>query len=56
MNVIKFQAPVNARAAEADIVEAIKVACYAYAGVVSVAQVLGCLEIAKAEILAEANQ
>lgn len=50
MNVIKFDAPVNARAAEAAIVEALKAVLYQYAGVVSVAQAIGCIEIAKSEL------
>jgi len=55
MNLIKFDAPVNARAAEAEIVNAIKEAIYKFSDVVTVAQAIGCLEIVKAEIYEEAK-
>ena len=56
MNVIKFDAPVNARAAEVEIVDALKAVLYKYAGVVTVAQALGCIEIAKAELYWEQTE
>ena len=51
MNIVKFSPPANARQAEALVVERIKAAVYEYSGVISVAQAIGCLEIAKREIV-----
>ena len=56
MNVIKFDAPISAREAESEIVDAVKDALYKYAGVITVAQALGCLEIVKQEICQQETQ
>ena len=53
MEVIKFQGRLNARDAEAQIVDAIKAELYKYAGLITVAQAIGCLEIVKQEIQGE---
>lgn len=55
MIVLKFEPPINAQEAEADIVAAIKAALYKYSNVITVAQAVGCLEIAKSEILRDAE-
>jgi hypothetical protein len=51
-NVIQFVKPTNYHA-EAELLQAIKTTVYCYAGTLSVAQVLGVLQIVKEEIYGE---
>lgn len=55
LRVVDFGNVPSAKAAEALIVNAIKEAVYTYSEVITVAQALGCLEIAKQEIYEEAK-
>jgi hypothetical protein len=51
-NVVKFE-PRNNFQAEAELLDEVKSVVYRYSGVLSVAQVLGVLQIAKEEIYGE---
>lgn len=53
MKVIKFAPPADRVAAEAALVEKLKAETYAFSGTLTVAQVLGCFQIAAHEILDE---
>ena len=50
MNLIKFNPPPDRVAAELDLVNKVKESVYEYAHILTVAQVIGCLEIATKEI------
>ena len=56
MKLLSFpDSPPSARLAEADLVNAIKEEVYKYSNTMTVAQALGCLDIAKEEIYEEAK-